>query len=430
VLERLRSFVFDQKCIPWSVSHRFEVWMETRARLRAPAFYRLVRFGRATDPVRAVTRGPRHHFYGYYDKSPWNASATRLLVHQVGFTDRPPGADDVATLGVVHLDDADRFEPIATTRAWNFQQGAMLRWHPADPEHTILYNDRREGAFVAVQRHLVSGEERVHPRPLYAVAPDGRHAYSLNFARLQEHRPGYGYAGVPDPFGGAHHPAQDGIHRLDLDSGDAELVLSLERLATNDATPDMRDTVHWVNHVQVSPSGRRFAFLHRWRVGESGWGTRLYAAEANGSGLTLLLGAGMVSHYDWQDDDRILVWARHPETGQDRFLKVDVAHGVTGVFGEGSLVQDGHCSFSPDRRWVLNDTYPDPYRLRTLMVVRYADEQRIDLARLYAPAAIAGEIRCDLHPRWRPDGRQVCIDSVHTGERQVYLVNLPSMVRP
>jgi hypothetical protein len=94
------------------------------------------------------------------------------------------------------------------------------------------------------------------------------------------------------------------------------------------------------------------------------------------------------------------------------------------------LVEDGHVSFSPDRRWVLNDTYPDRYDMRTLMLYRWANARRIDIARLHSPKSRWwGEIRCDLHPRWSRDGKQVCIDSVHTGERQMYVLDVGEIVR-
>jgi Tol biopolymer transport system component len=32
--------------------------------------------------------------------------------------------------------------------------------------------------------------------------------------------------------------------------------------------------------------------------------------------------------------------------------------------------------------------------------------------------------RCDLHPRWRPDGRMLGFNSVHEGSRQVYVIDI------
>jgi hypothetical protein len=368
-----------------------------------------------------------HHFFGYYDKSPWNTTGTRLLCHQTAFTDRPPSEEDAATIGMVHLDDGNRFESIAKTWAWNFQQGAMLRWHPAAPNQKILYNDRRNHRFVAIEVDLETREERVFERPVYAVTPDGRTAFSLNFSRLQDYRRGYGYPGVPDPWRGIQAPEDDGVHRMDLETGTSTLLVSLAQLAALNPRPEMANTVHWVNHLQTSPTGRRVAFLHRWRIGEHDWGSRLYCLGIEGDNLRCLLDGGMVSHYDWRDDNTILVWARDQNHG-DRFLWVDIDVLVRGTFAEESVKTDGHCSFSPDRSWVLNDTYPDEYNMRTLMVLRSKDEKRINLARLFAPPEIRGELRCDLHPRWRRDGRQVCIDSLHSGHRQVYIVDLPSIV--
>src|SRR5439155_9256544 len=78
--------------------------------------------------VRAVTGGPRHHSFGYYDKTPWDASGRYLLALEAPFCDRSPGPRDVATLGVVDLLESERFIPFGETRAWNWQQGCMLQW--------------------------------------------------------------------------------------------------------------------------------------------------------------------------------------------------------------------------------------------------------------------------------------------------------------
>ena len=107
----------------------------------------------------------------------------------------------------------------------------------------------------------------------------------------------------------------------------------------------------------------------------------------------------------------------------------ELDNGTIDIFGKKDLTVDGHCSFSPDGNWVLNDTYPDEHNLRTLMLVRMSDQRRINLQRFYSPKEKWwGEIRCDLHPRWNRDGTQICIDSVHTGERQMHLIDLKGII--
>jgi hypothetical protein len=415
--------------IPWRLRHGLERWLESSCREERPALYRWLHFGEARDRLRAVTSGPAHHFFGYYEKSPWNASQSLLLAHQALFNDRPPGPEDGVSVGVVHLAKGNRYEPLGTSLAWNWQQGSMLQWHPTDRENLVVYNDRRLGRFVAAVSDTKGRTLNVYDQPIYALAPDGRYAYSVNFARLYTHRPGYGYAGLADPWADDPHPSADGIHRLDLASGRCELILSLDKLAHLDADEAWRDAFQWINHVQVSPDASRIAFFHIRRVGEAGWRARLCSCASDGSAPMRLLDAEVVSHYDWLDNQRILVWARdHGHAGH--FRLVSHAREDPALVGAGVLVEDGHVSFSPDRRWVLNDTYPDRYDMRTLMLYRWADGRRVDLARLHSPKSRWwGEIRCDLHPRWSGDGSMVCIDSVHTGQRQMYVMDVGDFVQ-
>ena len=47
---------------------------------------------------------------------------------------------------------------------------------------------------------------------------------------------------------------------------------------------------------------------------------------------------------------------------------------------------------------------------------------------LLSPEPFRGEIRCDPHPRWSWDEKQICFDSVHEGSRQVYVVDVSEIV--
>ena len=88
---------------------------------------------------------------------------------------------------------------------------------------------------------------------------------TLNFSRLHHQRPGYGYAGVPDPWLHVPEPRDDGIYQMDLETGAQRLVIPTALLAETRRKPTMDGAVHRFNHLQFSPDGPRFIFLHRWR---------------------------------------------------------------------------------------------------------------------------------------------------------------------
>ncbi|MEZ4637226.1 MAG: hypothetical protein R2873_28460 [Caldilineaceae bacterium] len=379
-------------------------------------------------PVERITNAPFRHFFGYYEKTPWDAAGSRLLGMRVTFQHRPPTARDTAQIGFIDTTDGNRWRPLAETAAWCWQQSCMLQWLGSDPAHTIIFNTSEDDHFVAVILDVETGAHSVLPHPVYAVDNQGRYAMSLNFARLDRTRPGYGYKGVDDPTVGQNAPDDDGVYHIDLRTGKHKLVISLAQLAALRPHDTMRDAEHWVNHLQCSRSGQRFAMLHRWRQpGQRGWYTRLLTADPQGNDIAILADEGYVSHYDWRGDDAILAWARHNDE-RHYHLYTDGGEHVRSV-GAGVLTVDGHCSYSPDGRWILTDTYPDPETsARTLILYRPDTYQRIDIGQFYAPPELNGEIRCDLHPRWNRDGTAICIDSAHEETRQMYVIDVAEVV--
>src|SRR3954454_12271331 len=71
-------------------------------------------------PARAVTKGPKHHWFGYYDKTPWYQTGRYLLANEIDFCDRQPNPGEEVTVGMVDLKDGDRFVELAKTPAWSW----------------------------------------------------------------------------------------------------------------------------------------------------------------------------------------------------------------------------------------------------------------------------------------------------------------------
>ncbi len=357
-------------------------------------------------------------FFGYYDKSPWSPDMRQAIVHRIRSDGR---------VAIMVLNRQDHTSWVAgVSSAWNHQQGTMAQWLPWSAGSSLIFNDFREGRLVS--RILTGGEELLIPFPIQSVHPVQRLALSLNYRRLARLRPEYGYAVDATNFTPDQPLDRDGVWEINLSSGDSRLVISLASLVDHAPSTAMVDSEHKINHVMYSPGGSRIVFLHRW-LGSSGRFSRLYVADADGTNLRLLLDERMVSHYSWADETHVIVWARTRHDG-DHYYLLDVDTGQAKIIGPATLdvYGDGHISWSPDRQWIVTDSYPDRARVQHLLLYRVASGQRIQLGRFLAPWHFTGAIRCDLHPRWSPDGRWISVDSAHTGTRMTYMLDVSTLV--
>lgn len=386
----------------------------------------------ALPPTRVVTRGPKHHWFGYYDKLQFDPSSRRLLGMEVGFEHRSPRVDDAIRVGLVDLADGDRWIDLGGSRAWSWQQGCMLQWRPGS-DREILWNDRDGDRFVTRVLDVESGRSRTLSRAVYTVAPNGRLAFGLDFARLQRLRPGYGYATARSPAREVPAPRDGGIWSLDLETGRDNLIVSVADILDVAPQPSFRGANHWFNHLLVNTDSTRLELLHRWAEPGGRWSTRMITMNLDGTDPVVVAGPGVVSHFIWRDPDHLLAWTQPPGREAGFWLIEDRTGRVEQVSGEG-MTRDGHCSYLPGNRWILNDTYPDKNRFQHPFLFEVATGQRVSLGAFSSPAAYRGEWRCDTHPRSSPDGRFVCIDSP-VGDsaagglgRQLHLIDIAAIV--
>ena len=375
--------------------------------------------------VIALTRGPEHHFFGYYDIQTWDSTGKYVLALESDFDDRFPTAGDTAVVGMVGW-ETRRFHPLTETRAWNLQQGCMLHWLPTAPDRKIIYNDRDGDRFVSVVMDVFSGEKRVLSRPVAGLTHDGRKAFSLNYARMRQCRRVVGYAGVDDPNIDVPHPDDDGLFLLDLETGESELLVSFAQAFELNPDPDLRHRSMWFNHTTVNTDDSRVSW-HACYNPAAGprQGVRtsaFFVANLDGSGLTCLTPYYHVSHHDWLDPERLLVWTDLVGEGEHFYL-FNVLTRESEVIAPEAITVDGHCSFARDGAWLLVDTYPDQNRQQTLQLWDRRQHRLTVLGRFYSPPYARGDVRCDLHPRWDRHDRWIAFDSVHEGSRQVYALD-------
>ncbi len=383
----------------------------------------------AVAEVRAVTHGPKHHFFGYYGMSPWDATERYLVCLETEFGDRSVQAEDIATLILNDLETGEA-KPLTTTSAWNFQQGSLIHWLATAPDRQIIYNDRIDGQPKAVILDVFTGEKRILPRPIAAASHDGKTAASINYARLHTTRPGYGYAGVEDPFADDRHPKPDGLYVMDVTTGEHKLIVSMDQIFHFEPVPaEYVDSKMWFNHVLFSRDDKRLFFLARFQPKIPGpLVTAAFTVNTDGSELRCVLPYSWgASHYDWLDGKHMVVSSKY--RAEKAWLHVFFEDGSPlesyRTLAPEVLSADGHCHFSQDGQWMVSDSYPrGKGRMRSFYIMTMATSAAGEIARFHEPKIYNSDWRCDLHPRWNRDATKICIDSAHNGTRQVYIVVL------
>ncbi|WP_442507415.1 hypothetical protein SH528x_006334 [Novipirellula sp. SH528] len=390
-------------------------------------------------PVRQITRGPLNHWFGYYDKLEFDPANRFVLSGEVAFEHRTPRAADTIRVGMVDTADNDKWITLGKSSAWGWQQGCMLQWRPQS-ESEVVWNDRQGDQHVCRVMDVRTKKLRTLPRPIYALSGDGKWAITADFSRIQRMRPGYGYVGLTDPCSQLRAPEDSGVWKMNMETGESELIFSLAAAARIDYQgKSLADKWNYFNHLLVSPDSSRFIVLHRWRE-STGDGqdaepagrftTRMFTVGMDGSDPYILDPSGETSHFIWRDPAHVCAWTKPTGKRSGFYLFRDQSDEVQTV-GEGVMTQNGHNTYVPhtDNEWILNDTYPqkgartqDPY------LYHVPSDRVVSLGHFYSPPEYTGEWRCDTHPRNSNDGKSVVIDSPHHEGRQLHLIDISEIV--
>jgi hypothetical protein len=216
---------------------------------------------------------------------------------------------------------------------------------------------------------------------------------------------------------------------MDMQTGDYSLIMPYDRLWELFAKgTEVENDKILINHINFNPDNTQLIFLLRFFSKKAPWPTITVTMDINGNNVRKVFGFG--SHYNWKSKNELVL------TGENIFHKKEKTD-ITAYYLNTDTLEtypidkdfftgDGHCSYSPNRRYILYDSYPTkqmPYR--KLMLYDVYSHQVIVLMYLRSDKSLHNYIddcRCDLHPRWSADGEYITFDSIHEGFRGIYRI--------
>ena len=369
-------------------------------------------------PVRIISpETEKSCFFGYYDLKSYDDTDRYHLCNMSDFEDRLQGPDDVLELGVIDL-ETRKFEKIDETKSWNFQQGALLQWSRCEKD-VVFYNVFENGEYLTVKNNIKTGSKSYFPA-CANISRDGRYGLKINFTRIFDFRPGYGYCNTKDPNFDIAQPENDGVFLVDIETGKEKLILTYPDMVKAIGVPGLEKDKFVVNHITFNPKGDKFMLLLR-NFPQEGkvWGTAVIVSDLEGN-MRAYNGLFLYSHYDWKSDNELFGFCEID--GVMVLFNLNTDTGVWERLENHQLVNDDiHCLFSKDKSYFIGDTYYDPEGYRPIYYYDWEKKEYTTLIKAYSPIhpTHITDLRTDLHNRLNTKEDKISYDTVQNGKREI-----------
>lgn len=353
-------------------------------------------------------------FFGYYDKSPENFSGTKVIYYRskIDTKNKPSEKDSIQI--ILKCLKTNTTEVIDETFSYNWQQGAKMMWMTDDK---FIYNifSKSTNSYHSKIYDVNNKTFKSLDIPVYECFKDV-FIYSLNFSRLMDLRPDYGYRNNTPTIDYDNYE-NDGIFKLNIKDNSYSLIISLKQLIELNPLLSMKGAKHKVNHIMINPDGTKFMFMHRWITKSGKRYDRLLISDSKHGNFKIVSDGGMVSHCCWKDNSTIVGYLRHNNT--DGFYKIDLNNlSITNLSNKLKEFSDGHPTFHSN--YMVFDSYPDRSRMKYIYIYNIINDEVTLMGEFFESLKFYNESRCDLHPRLNNNKDKIYFDSVHDGYRSLY----------
>ena len=356
-------------------------------------------------------------FFGFHDKTPWSKNNLLILAHKFDLNLKSENFDYPIEVGYFDHSDLKDFTVVGKTSSWNWQQGSMLQW----VDDNIIFNDwdgtKHIARIVDKSGVLIKNIDRA----VGAISSNGKYAVSYSFDRLNHGMKGYGYSHTYEYNINENVPKDSYLYVIDIENNESKKLFSIHEIFNVLPSEDMIDCYHFFTHAQFSPTNNRIAFYHRWYKKNRRLNTRLITCDINGGNIHVFKTSGMVSHYNWIDDEKIIVYCSI-DNKDSFYIVTDKSDKILSGF-DNIYTSDGHPQYNKYNKLVLIDTYPNRFRRQHLSVLDYKKMIKYDIGSFYSPLKYRNLYRCDLHPRWDRKGTKICVDLVNNKTRSMAIID-------
>ncbi len=244
----------------------------------------------------------------------------------------------------------------------------------------------------------------------------------INYGRLARLRLVTGYPEALDWSADEVAPENDGIFKIDIETGEKELLVSYRQMEDEIRKYDIdfKNTGLFINHTLLNREGNRLYFFAR-----AGWGKRgnktnvAFSVHLDGTRLTRHE-QHIGGHPEWAEGSLLIGREGKNQIYYDVDSKEVVKHlGTPEIFPN----PEGDIALSPDGNWFVNGYKKGTENFYT--VYRLSDDQYVKSEGIYK-GDFTGDIRIDPAPRWNRTNDLILMPGIDkkNNTRQIFMMRV------
>lgn len=361
--------------------------------------------------VNDISHAKDHFFVGYYDIDPLSSSKDVILCHRVSknFTSKVlPKYGDIGLMSI----SSGNFIKLTETKSLNWQLGSRAQWLN---DNAVIYNDIDNDYHISrifsVDKKKIIKEFK---RSFWAISPNKKIGASLNFSRIKDKRPGYGYNGK------SIDDKEEIFSLFDLETGEDNYVISLDNILKKiNFFPRGADP--YLNHVAWSPCSTKLITVFHFAEYDN-LPRRTYPVifDIEKDKWEVLDNNGVFSHNIWIDRENIVAFRMH--NNEQCYCLWNYDSGWSPVY-KSMIKKDGHPSLVNNTRNIIFDEYPNLLgKIQLYKGSLDSMKSYESIGYVMSPKEYTGALRCDLHPRVSACNTKVICDIPTKKGRKILLI--------
>jgi hypothetical protein len=388
--------------------------------------------------IEQLTFGEKHHFFGYIGQCrtiPWNEDGRYILGLEIDRIDRMPTPEEAARIFIIDTKKDNKIIYLDKTNAWNPQQGTMFFWNPNAAKTQFFFNDRDvETGKVYTVLYDIKTKKRIKeyryenaPVGNGGVAWDGSFFMGINYGRLARLRLVTGYPEALDWSKEEVAPENDGIFKIDIQTGEKTLLVSYRQMEEEikNHIKDFNNTGLFINHTLLNRDANRLYFFAREGWVKGGNKTNIaFSVHLDGSNL-ILHEQHIGGHPEWEGGSVLIGRSGKRQILYDVDQKKEVGQlGTPKIFPN----PEGDISLSPNGDWFVNGykVESDDGNKNYYAVYRISDGAFNRSAGINK-GSFSGNIRIDPSPRWNRTNDAILVPGISDNStRQMFLIRVKS----